>query len=119
MYIEALAFAFATLPLASAAPRRNGPYNHVAVFSVDGLHASDLDKYTALRPNSSIAALLKTGYQYSGAYTSAPSDSFPGTVAQFTGATPRTTGVWYDDIWNRDIFAPGSDCTGPPGYNSA
>lgn len=118
MYIQSLTLALATLPLASVASRRNGPYKHVAAFSVDGLHASDLDKYVALRPNSNISALLKTGYQYSGAYTSAPSDSFPGTVAQFTGATPKTTGVWYDDIWNRNIFAPGSNCTGPPGYNS-
>ena len=118
MHIRSIVLAFAAFPLAFAAPRRNGPYKHVAVFSVDGLHASDLDKYVALRPNSNISALLKTGYQYSGAYTSAPSDSFPGTVAQFTGATPRTTGVWYDDIWSRNIFAPGSNCTGPPGYNS-
>ena len=118
MYIQSLAVAFAALSLASASPRRAGHYKHVAVFSVDGLHASDLDKYVALKPNSNISALLNTGYQYSGAYTSAPSDSFPGTMAQFTGATPKTTGVWYDDIWNRNIFAPGSDCTGPPGYNS-
>lgn len=118
MYSSSLALALATLSLASAAPLQTGSYKHVAVFSVDGLHASDLDKYVALRPNSNISALLKSGYQYSGAYTSAPSDSFPGTVAQFTGATPRTTGVWYDDIWNRNIFAPGSNCTGSPGYNT-
>ena len=118
MYTQSLALAFVTLSLASAAPRKDDPYKYVAVFSVDGLHASDLEKYLALRPNSNISALLKTGYQYSGAYTSAPSDSFPGTVAQFTGATPKTTGVWYDDIWNRNIFAPGSNCTSPPGYNS-
>lgn len=118
MYSQSFAAAFATLSVALAAPLRAGQYKHVAVFSVDGFHASDLDKYVALRPNSNISALLKTGYEYSSAYTSAPSDSFPGTVAQFTGATPRTTGVWYDDIWNRNIFAPGSDCTGPPGYDS-
>lgn len=115
---RSLTVAFATLSLASAAAMRAGSYKHVAVFSADGLHASDLDKYVALRPNSNISTLLKTGYEYSGAYTSAPSDSFPGTVAQFTGATPRTTGVWYDDIWNRNIFAPGSNCTGPAGYDS-
>lgn len=118
MYSSSLALALATLSLASAAPLKTGSYKHVAVFSVDGFHASDVDKYVALRPNSNISALLKSGYQYSGAYTSAPSDSFPGTVAQFTGATPRTTGVWYDDIWNRNIFAPGSNCTGSPGYNT-
>lgn len=118
MYYFTPTVALATLSIASAAPLRTSPYKHVAVFSVDGLHASDLDKYVALRPKSNISALLKTGYQYSGAYTSAPSDSFPGTVSQFTGASPRTTGVWYDDIWNRNIFAPGSNCTGTPGYNS-
>ena len=118
MYIQSFALAFTTLSLVSAWPRNDDHYKHVAVFSVDGLHASDLDKYVALKPNSNISALLKTAYQYSGAYTSAPSDSFPGTVAQYTGASPKTTGVWYDDIWNRNIFAPGSDCTGPPGYNS-
>ncbi|CAF9938854.1 MAG: hypothetical protein ALECFALPRED_007905 [Alectoria fallacina] len=118
MFTQSLAVAFATLSLASAAPLKTGPYKHVAIFSIDGLHASDIDKYVILRPNSNISALLKTGYEYSGAYTSAPSDSFPGTVAQFTGATPRTTGVWYDDIWNRNIFAPGSNCTGSPGYDT-
>ena len=118
MYTQSFAVAFSTLSLALAAPLRAGPFKHVAVFSIDGFHASDLDKYVALRPNSNISTLLKTGYEYAGAYTSAPSDSFPGTVAQFTGATPRTTGVWYDDIWNRNIFAPGSNCTGPPGYDS-
>ena len=118
MYIQCLALVFTTFALASAASKSDVPYEHVAVFSVDGLHASDLEKYVALRPNSNISALLKTGYQYSGAYTSAPSDSFPGTAAQFTGATPKVTGVWYDDIWNRNLFAPGSNCTGPPGYNS-
>ena len=118
MYDQSLAVAFATLALASAAPLTTRPYKHVAVFSVDGLHASDLVKYVALRPTSNISSLLQTGHEYRGAYTSAPSDSFPGTVAQFTGATPRTTGVWYDDIWNRNIFAPGSNCTEPPGYDS-
>lgn len=70
-------------------------YKHVAVFSVDGLHSSDVDKYLKVRPKSSIAALLQTAYIYPNANTSAPSDSFPGSLAQFTGATPPVTGVWY------------------------
>jgi hypothetical protein len=36
-------------------------------------------------------------------------------MAQYTGASPRTTGVWYDDIWDRSFFPPGSDCTGKSG----
>lgn len=49
------------------------------------------------------------------AYTSGPSDSFPGTLNQFTGASPRTTGIWYDDTYDRSFFAAGSGCKGPPG----
>jgi len=46
---------------------------HVAIFSVDGMHSSDVGKYLAARPNSTMAALLETGYQYINANTSAPS----------------------------------------------
>lgn len=98
----------------------NSPtYKYVAVFSIDGLHGSDVEKYVSLRPKSTIAALLEHGYEYTNAYTSAPSDSFPGTLNQFTGASPRTTGVWYDDVYDRAFYPPYSDsktsCTGPPG----
>jgi hypothetical protein len=92
-----------------------GSYKYVAVFSVDGFHASDVESYVAIRPNSTIAALLETGYEYLNAYTSAPSDSFPGTVAQFTGASPNTTGIFYDDTYDRSFYAPSSGCKGPPG----
>ena len=68
-------------------------YKHVAVFSIDGLHSSDVEKYIALRPKSTLAALLETGYEYTDCYTSAPSDSFPGTMNQMTGSSPRTTGI--------------------------
>lgn len=90
-------------------------YSHVAVFSIDGFHSSDIEKYVTLRKDSTIAKLLRTGYEYTNAYTSAPSDSFPGTLNQFTGASPRTTGVWYDDTYDRSYYAPGSDCSGKPG----
>ena len=46
-------------------------YQHVLMFSVDGLHSSDIAKYNAVRPKSTIASLLKTGYEYTNAYTSA------------------------------------------------
>lgn len=36
-------------------------------------------------------------------------------MAQFTGAGPRTTGVWYDDTYDRTYFSRGSNCTGKPG----
>ncbi|MCJ1270324.1 hypothetical protein MMC22_010220 [Lobaria immixta] len=90
-------------------------YKHVAVFSIDGLHSSDVEKYVSLRPGSTIANLLGTGFEYTNAYTSGPSDSFPGTLNQFTGASPRTTGIWYDDTYDRSFFDAGSGCKGPPG----
>lgn len=67
-------------------------YKHVAAFSIDGLHASDVQKYVALRPASVFATLLKTAYEYTDCLTSAPSDSFPGVAAFVSGASPRTTG---------------------------
>lgn len=39
-------------------------YKHVAVFSVDGLHSSDVEKYVKLRPESTIGSLLATGFEY-------------------------------------------------------
>jgi hypothetical protein len=39
-------------------------YKHVAAFSIDGLHGSDVEKYIALRPGSTIATLLNTGFEY-------------------------------------------------------
>jgi hypothetical protein len=52
-------FLLITAGLVSAAAA--SPYKYVAVFSVDGLHGSDVPKYVALRPKSTIATLLKTG----------------------------------------------------------
>lgn len=73
-------------PAPSAGPL-DGMIKHVAVISVDGMHSSDIAKYLAIRPDAFIGTMLQTGYEYTNAYTSAPSDSFPGTVAQYTGAT--------------------------------
>lgn len=70
------------------------PFKYVAVISIDGMHASDVDKYLAARPASNISMLLQTAYEYTNAYTSAPSDSFPGTMAQYTGGEPAVTSVW-------------------------
>src|SRR5262249_21670885 len=34
--------------------------------------------------------------------------SFPGTLAYLTGAHPATTGVYYDDSYDRTLFPPGT-----------
>jgi len=86
------------IPLAAAAvvPRGDdgwdGPrdpdgcpqFKHIAAFSVDGLHSSDIGKWLA-KGKSNISEMLDHGYLYTDAYTTFPSDSFPGTLAQYTG----------------------------------
>ncbi|MCJ1415379.1 hypothetical protein MMC32_001711 [Xylographa parallela] len=109
------AAALAAIGAESSPVAKTQLFKHVAVFSIDGFHATDVEKYVVARPKSTIAQLLETGYEYTNAYTSEPSDSFPGTVAQFTGASPRTTGIFYDDTYDRTFYLPSSNCSGPPG----
>ncbi|KUJ23720.1 type I phosphodiesterase/nucleotide pyrophosphatase [Mollisia scopiformis] len=117
MLLKALAFAAAVAP--ALATDNDKVYKHVVTFSVDGLHGSDVEKYVAKRPDSTIATLLKTAYEYTDCYTSAPSDSYPGVAAFVSGADPRTTGIWYDDTYDRSFWSPysttGTNCSGPPG----
>ena len=112
------AFALAAFaPGAFAAPR-GATYEHVLMISVDGLHAIDLSNYIASHKKSTLAALAGNGIHYPNALTTAPSDSFPGLLAPTTGGTSRSTGVFYDDSYDRSLFAPkstGADCSGPPG----
>jgi len=83
---------------------------HVLLISVDGMHESDLRQYVASHPTSALAALSGTGVTYSQAHSSMPSDSFPGLLALVTGGTPKSTGVYYDDSYDRKLSAAGSDC---------
>ena len=105
MYLGSLAIAVAaSLRFAQAGSDKDDddysrPYKHIAFFSVDGLHSSDLPKWVAMKPKGAIADLLESGYWYKGALTSAPSDSFPGTVNLVAGATPAMSGIWYDDAY--------------------
>lgn len=87
--------------------------------SIDGLHGSDVEKYVKARPESVLAELLEYAHEYTKAFTAQISDSFPGTLAQFTGAEPKDTGVWYDDSWDPTYYPPGSNCKGPIGSESA
>ncbi|MFI5085967.1 MAG: alkaline phosphatase family protein [Actinomycetales bacterium] len=81
---------------------------HVLVLSVDGLHQKDIDWYVNAHPRSALAALVHRGTSYTHAQTPVPSDSFPGLVAQFTGGNPGTTGVYYDDTFNRALLPAGT-----------
>src|SRR5262249_6604428 len=63
--------------------------DHVLLLSVDGLHQFDLTWWVSHHPDSTLAALVGHGVEYSNAQTTFPSDSFPGMVAQVTGGSPK------------------------------
>ena len=101
---------------------------HVLLISVDGLHALDLSNYVSSHPDSSLAELSRHGVIYTNNSTSSPSDSFPGLAALVTGGSPVTTGLWYDDTYNRVLSPPaqtdglgnpGGSCPGTMGTNVA
>jgi len=86
---------------------------HVLLLSVDGLHQSDLAWYVGVHPASALASLVHGGVEFTHAQTPFPSDSFPGMVAQVTGGNPRSTGIYYDDSWNRALLPAGTtSCSG-------
>jgi Uncharacterized proteins of the AP superfamily len=90
-----------------------GHSRHVLLLSVDGLHAKDLAWYVSAHPGSAVASLVARGTTYTHAQTPVPSDSFPGMVAQVTGGDPGTTGVYYDDTYNRALLPAGTtQCAG-------
>jgi arylsulfatase A-like enzyme len=81
---------------------------HVVVISIDGLHQTDLDAYVATHSTSMLAKFVNEGATYTNAHTPFPSDSFPGLTAIVTGANPRSSGVYYDDSWNRSLLPAGT-----------
>jgi hypothetical protein len=89
--------------------------DHVLLLSVDGLHGVDLAGWITSHPRSTLAQLSERGVTYANAKAPTPSDSFPGLLALVTGGTPRSTGVYYDDSYDRTLYAPGSACAGSPG----
>jgi hypothetical protein len=94
---------------------------HVLLLSVDGLHQKDLDWYVRAHPTSALAALVGRGTSYTRARTPVPSDSFPGLIGQLTGGNPGTTGIYYDDTFNRAVLPAGTtNCgTAKPGAEVA
>jgi type I phosphodiesterase/nucleotide pyrophosphatase len=112
----AIAAALAATALSATSSSPSGKHEatarHVLLLSVDGMHQSDLAWYVSTHPASTLARLVHRGVEFTHARTPFPSDSFPGMVAQVTGGDPRTTGVYYDDTWNRGLLPAGTtDCT--------
>jgi hypothetical protein len=86
---------------------------HVLLLSVDGLHQSDVDLYVHSHPGSALARLTGAGVRFTRARTPVPSDSFPGLTALVTGGNPASTGIYYDDSYNRALLPAGTtSCAG-------
>jgi hypothetical protein len=95
---------------AQAAAESAHHIKRVLFISVDGMHALDLANYVKDHPDSTMARLSAHGVTYTQAWTSRPSDSFPGTLAEFTGGTPISTGVWYCLSYDHKLSPPHSKC---------
>ena len=117
LLLASAAFLCLTAGAQAADDRDDAPrVDHVLLLSIDGMHKVDLEKWIAGHPNGALAGLAARGLTYSKAYTTAPSDSFPGMIAQATGGTPFSAGVFYDDSYDRTFFAPANtNCSGTPG----
>ena len=82
----------------------------VLLLSVDGLHGFDLERFVANNPYSALAHLSRHGRTYAHASATRPADSFPGLLAMVSGGTPRSTGVYYDDGYDRALAAASGPC---------
>jgi hypothetical protein len=94
-------------------PDTTNPIQRVLLISIDGMHSLDFANCVKGVPASGndpycphLASLSATGVHYLQALTSKPSDSFPGLVAQITGGTPRSAGIFYDVSYDRALSPP-------------
>jgi hypothetical protein len=104
----------ATIPAPARANDERGEghkIKHVLLISIDGMHAVDYENCVASNTCPTLAALGKTGVNYTRTTTSRPSDSFPGLLALVTGGSPRTVGGFYDVAYDR-VLAPPKVATG-------
>jgi Type I phosphodiesterase / nucleotide pyrophosphatase len=130
LFSTTTAILMASLPVAAEEADNTNPavssdYEHVLLISVDGMHAVDLANWIQNNPSSNFAKLASTGIIYPNAFTTAPSDSYPGMIAQVTGASPKTAGLFYDDSYDRTVYPSKAfytsqgladlGCTGTPG----
>lgn len=110
-------FTLALAPVAFSASSNqtfNSQIQHVLLISIDGMHALDfancskgLSSVNGGNPYCpNLAGLAARGMTYVQAYTTKPSDSFPGMAAQFTGGHSRSTGFYYDVSYNRALSPP-------------
>ena len=93
---------------------RHAPIKHVLLISIDGMHAVDFlncaNGIAGVNGGApycpALAALGRTGVNYTRTSTSRPSDSFPGLMALVAGGSPRTVGAFYDVAYDRVLAPP-------------
>lgn len=107
-YTFAIGFAMSLCSLVRAGDMKN---DHVLLISIDGMHAVDYENCVKSNTCPNLAALGRTGVNYTRTSTSRPSDSFPGLMALVTGGTPKSVGAFYDVAWDR-VLAPPAETTG-------
>jgi hypothetical protein len=103
----AVACAVAAPLVSQAAEPGSARVRHVLLISIDGMHSVDLARFVAEHKDSVLAQLGTRGVTYTDAQSTFPSDSFPGLAALVTGGTPRSTGLYYDDSYDRKLALPG------------
>src|SRR5438552_13665621 len=84
---------------------------HVLLLSIDGMHALDLARLTKERSDSALARLSAHGITYTNAHTSFPSNSWPGLLSMVAGGSPNSTGVIFENSYDRSLSPPASDCS--------
>jgi hypothetical protein len=62
-------------------------------------------------PNSALASLSTHAVTYTNTRTSLPSNSWPGLLAIVSGGSPLSTGVIFENSYDRSLSPPSSNCT--------
>jgi len=83
------------------------PVQHTLLLSVDGLHQADIADPNLQAYLTNILHLQSNGVTYTQAHTPNPSDSFDGTIAYLSGASPAATGICYEDSYASALAGPG------------
>ena len=109
--IATLALSFAllgsTIPVRAGDDELKGrKVKHVLLISIDGMHAVDYENCVASNTCPHLAALGKTGVNYTRTTAARPSDSFPGLMSIVSGGSPRTVGAFYDVAYDRVLAPP-------------
>jgi len=109
--VFALGISCVCLPASAQEKASSNPVvKHVLLLSLDGMHAVDVAKFVKTHPESALATLSTHAITYTNAQTSLPSNSWPGLLAIVTGGSPLSTGVIFENSYDRSLSPPGSNC---------